>query len=120
MKFKDDDTLWVKTDVIYWDLYDGDEYQWLGLDSVTCWDLNKEENRKKTRKGDYVEDLEAKLNKCREVLLEIHKTAEDSDWSRFVSFVESETGNILEEVFGSLEGENNGKEINKDETEKEK
>jgi len=66
--FKDDDTLWVKTEVMYWDLYDGNKYQWLGLDTVTLWDLNKEENRKKTRKGDYVEDLEQRIAELEKAL----------------------------------------------------
>jgi len=74
------------------------EWVELGTDQFVTEKIVKLEQR--------IAELESNLNKCKEVLLEIHKTAEDSDWSRFVSFVESETGNILEEVFGELNGNN--------------
>jgi len=59
MILKEGESVWVKTRVCYFDHYTDDEYQCLGLDSVTLWDMNEKENRDNTRRGDYVEDLES-------------------------------------------------------------
>lgn len=52
MSYEKGDIVWVKTTVMYQDTYEGDKYPVLGLESVTVWDLNNEENRDNITKED--------------------------------------------------------------------
>jgi hypothetical protein len=99
---KEDDWIWVKTRVGTVDREFMDEYPDLILESVTLWTFDDEKHRKRSKPGDYIEQLEQVILKQDKALEFYAEKADGFDGYPNSDYGEVCSGNFCVEVLGKL------------------